>query len=373
MYTGRWWWTTGMTSGGVLGDLEDVIYGYSGTSGERLVKKRNKLPDRSLPPDDRWRNSSHTLMAMLKRITRVALFDAEPHRYMVPVTLMVLSRTVNLATVRVAESHSHTFRHPSEEDHGVIERATYALSEIARLSNGARDIVDTKITDHILGLLESPSPNIRKWTCRLVGRLASHKFSSTAVLELNPFMQLANLSCEEDLEVLEQTVYALSQLAGWLDEMDVLIIGKPGVAQVHCAGHFRVQTFDEDPGVIGQATYALAEILRWLDGAQAIAEEKTLDHVLELLSSQSSKTRKRTCKLVGRLASHESTASTVLELNPSEQLVFLLRRKVSRPLRMQTSIYFEELQELSPSTDAETQVRIHKILDNLDKGTGIAL
>ncbi|KAJ6530116.1 hypothetical protein B0H19DRAFT_1082525 [Mycena capillaripes] len=100
-----------MTSGGVLGDVGDVIYGYSGTSGERLVKKRNKSPDRSLPPDDRWWGGGHTLMAVLKRITRVALFDAES---LVPVTLMVLSRTVNLATVRVAESHSHPFRHPSD-------------------------------------------------------------------------------------------------------------------------------------------------------------------------------------------------------------------------------------------------------------------
>jgi superfamily I DNA/RNA helicase len=53
-------------------------------------------------------------MAMLKRTTRVALFDAESHCYMVPVALMALSRTVNLVTVRVAESHSHPFRHPSE-------------------------------------------------------------------------------------------------------------------------------------------------------------------------------------------------------------------------------------------------------------------
>ncbi|KAJ7812805.1 hypothetical protein B0H14DRAFT_3478572 [Mycena olivaceomarginata] len=38
-------------------------------------------------------------MAVLKRITRVALFDAESHCYMVPVALMALSRTANLATI----------------------------------------------------------------------------------------------------------------------------------------------------------------------------------------------------------------------------------------------------------------------------------
>jgi hypothetical protein len=50
-------------------------------------------------------------MAMLKQAMRVALFDAESHCYMVLVALMGLSRTVNLVTVRVAESHSHPFRH----------------------------------------------------------------------------------------------------------------------------------------------------------------------------------------------------------------------------------------------------------------------
>jgi hypothetical protein len=58
-------------------------------------------------------------MAVLMRITRVALFNAESHCYMVPLTLMVLSRTVNLAKVRVAESHSHPFRHPSETSQSV--------------------------------------------------------------------------------------------------------------------------------------------------------------------------------------------------------------------------------------------------------------
>ncbi|KAJ6528056.1 hypothetical protein B0H19DRAFT_1083581 [Mycena capillaripes] len=53
-------------------------------------------------------------MAMLKRTTRVAVLNAGSHCYMGPVALMVLSRTVNLVTVRVAESHSHPFRHPSE-------------------------------------------------------------------------------------------------------------------------------------------------------------------------------------------------------------------------------------------------------------------
>ncbi|KAJ7711155.1 hypothetical protein B0H14DRAFT_2645884 [Mycena olivaceomarginata] len=98
----------------VLGDLGDAIYGCSGTrdpSGGKIgkIRERNR-------PAASSRLMIGTVIAFYKRTTRVALFDAELHCCMVPVALMALSRTVNLATVRVAESHSHPFRHPSLEN-----------------------------------------------------------------------------------------------------------------------------------------------------------------------------------------------------------------------------------------------------------------
>ncbi|KAF8196699.1 hypothetical protein K438DRAFT_740363 [Mycena galopus ATCC 62051] len=48
-------------------------------------------------------------------------------------------------------------------------------------------------------------------------------------------------------------------------------------------------------------------------------------HVLALLESPNSMVRAWTCELVGRLASHESTASDILELKPCVPLVSSLR------------------------------------------------
>jgi hypothetical protein len=110
---------------------------------------------------------------------------------------------------------------------------------------------------------------------------------------------------------------------------------------------FSPSNSDEDSEVIVEATWALSEIAQWLDGAQAIVDAKALDHVLIspkpdisfdkatnyerlvviLLESPKSEVREWTCQLVGRLASHYSTAPAIfeLELKPCVRLVSLLR------------------------------------------------
>lgn len=74
--------------------------------------------------------------------------------------------------------------------------------------------------------------------------------------------------------------------------------------------------------------YKLAHILRRLEGAQAIVDAKLLDRVLELrilelLYSPITDIQASTCKLVGRLVSHEPTAPAILRLNPSTRLANL--------------------------------------------------
>ncbi|KAJ6553192.1 armadillo-type protein [Mycena capillaripes] len=229
-------------------------------------------------------------------------------------------------------------------DYVVVAEATYTLSQFARWLDGAQAIVQANTLDHVSKLLESRTPNIRKCTCLLIGNLAWHDSTSLTVWGLRPCAQL------------------------------VALLG------------------DEDRGVIEQATYALSQIAGWLDGAQAIVDAQMLDHILELLNSRSPDVRNWTCELAENLASHKSTAPAVLELNPSKQFVFLLRE----PLTCTSAIFAlcaiselpdgvmalacldvsEELQELSQSTDAETRVQIHTILENLARhieGIGIAL
>ncbi|KAF7350426.1 hypothetical protein MVEN_01347600 [Mycena venus] len=158
----------------------------------------------------------------------------------------------------------------------VIECATYALSQIARRPDGAQAIVDAKTLDHVLKCFKSPLPSCREYACALLGCLASHESIVPAVLELKPVMQLR--SC--------------------LNE--------------------------EDPRVIGGATYALSRIARRLDGALAIVDENVMDHVLELLESPSSNVQGYACILVGRLASYDLTAPAILEMQPCMQLVAFL-------------------------------------------------
>jgi CRISPR/Cas system endoribonuclease Cas6 (RAMP superfamily) len=71
-------------------------------------------------------------------------------------------------------------------------------------------------------------------------------------------------------------------------------------------------------------TYALSQIAQWVDGAKDVVDAKALDHVLRLLKSPNLDTRELASKLVGNLASHESTEQAILKLNLSVQLVSLL-------------------------------------------------
>jgi hypothetical protein len=81
----------------------------------------------------------------------------------------------------------------SDENSLVIMRAMYALSQIARWSDGAEAVVDAMVLDHVSVLLESARSEVREWTCELVGRLTSHNCTAGAVLELKPHKRLVSL------------------------------------------------------------------------------------------------------------------------------------------------------------------------------------
>jgi hypothetical protein len=82
---------------------------------------------------------------------------------------------------------------------------------------------------------------------------------------------------------------------------------------------------DEYSEVIGSATFALCEIAQWLEGAKAIVDSKALDHVSLLFKSPNPCARMWTCFLVARFAHHGLDVPAVLKLEPSLQLLSLLR------------------------------------------------
>ncbi|KAJ7355699.1 hypothetical protein DFH08DRAFT_506146 [Mycena albidolilacea] len=79
-----------------------------------------------------------------------------------------------------------------DEDSRAISGATYALSQIARWPDGAHAILTANVLDHVLVLLESPSPTVRICTCEMVARLGEHEITAPAVLEFQPSARLVS-------------------------------------------------------------------------------------------------------------------------------------------------------------------------------------
>ncbi|KAF8196753.1 armadillo-type protein [Mycena galopus ATCC 62051] len=240
----------------------------------------------------------------------------------------------------------------------VIREAASLLCEIAKSADGAQAIVKAKAIDYISTLLRSPSSGVRDSACELVGRLACHQSTGSAILELNPCTQLVSLLRDTDSQ---WAIKALCQIARWADGLDAIVQAKatdyvlvllespnsevrectceligmlagcessaPAILEVEPQLHIVSVLNDEDPKVVRSAMYALSQISRWSDDARATVYVKGADHILTLIESPSSKVREWTCELIGMLAGCESTAAAVLELKPYGLLVTLLSDK----------------------------------------------
>ncbi|KAF7356837.1 hypothetical protein MVEN_01019300 [Mycena venus] len=147
------------------------------------------------------------------------------------------------------------------------------LAQISQWLDGAQAVLNANILRRVSLLLKSPSANVQKWTSQFLGCLASHKSTAPAILKLKPCV------CDSNSEV------------------------------------------------IAEATYALSQIALWLDGARAIVNAERLECVFNLLDTPEPKVRQWTCMLVGRLASHKSTAGVILNLEPCVELVSLLHEE----------------------------------------------
>ncbi|KAJ7880372.1 armadillo-type protein [Mycena olivaceomarginata] len=245
----------------------------------------------------------------------------------------------------------------------VVRPAIEALREIAKRADGAQAVVDAKAVDYILILLESPGPRVR-WACMLLERLAGHDFGARAMLESGVCVRLVSLLSEaySDLTETVPIFDALSQIAHWPDNSQAIVDANalngllalfknvkeparrllkqlakhesivPSISQL-TAFVCLLKLYNEKM-VMVWVIHKLAHILRRLEGARAIVDAKLLDRVLELrilelLYSPIIDIQASTCKLVGRLASHEPTAPAILKLNPSTRLANLLYKPVT--------------------------------------------
>ncbi|KAK7031430.1 armadillo-type protein [Favolaschia claudopus] len=195
------------------------------------------------------------------------------------------------------------------------------LSEIAdqTLSSevDAIAVVDSPVFPFLPQMLEADDPGVKSASWRLIGNLAVHESIVSTILGL--------------------------QVCGKL----VLLLRH------------------QDSRVVWAATHALSRLARWLDGAKSIVDAQAFHCVLELLASANPEARKRTCELVGTLASHAATAPVILELQVSVQLMCLLHD--ADPVVVGAAAY--ALSEIAPwldkekvSVDAETLGRILELL-----------
>ncbi|KAJ7850061.1 armadillo-type protein [Mycena olivaceomarginata] len=162
-----------------------------------------------------------------------------------------------------------------DDEDSLAYQAAYTLTQIAQWEDGTKAVVDAKVLDYVLPLLESPNPMTRKWACQLTGHLARHGSTAPAILKLNISVPLVSLLGDED-------------------------------------------------SVAYRAAYALTQIARWEDGAKAVVDAKALDYVSPLLKSPNQETRRWTYALTGHLAHHRSTAPAILQPNHCEQIMSLL-------------------------------------------------
>ncbi|KAJ7652246.1 armadillo-type protein, partial [Mycena rosella] len=113
----------------------------------------------------------------------------------------------------------------SESDSEVVENATYALSWITYSSHGVEATLNADILDVIPALLKSPTPQVRRWTCRIIGHIALHK-SRASILRLNPCSMLVSFLSDVNVQLRESAIYALSWLTQWPEGAQAAVTAK---------------------------------------------------------------------------------------------------------------------------------------------------
>ncbi|KAF7360374.1 hypothetical protein MVEN_00767200 [Mycena venus] len=242
-----------------------------------------------------------------------------------------------------------------DEHSEVFWPATEALSSIAQSLEATPGIV-TEMLDRVLGLLESPSAGVRRWTCDLVEKLACN---STILLELSEStvcVQLVSLLRDEHSEVFWSARNALISIAHRLEDAPVVvaeIVGQvldllesptpyvrtrtcdlvdklarhqftvPIILKSAALGRLLSLLQDKHSEVVLSATKTLSHLAQNVDGALGIANE--LCNVLDSLESLRPETQGWICDLVRTVARHKSTATAVLESKAFVRLAPLLR------------------------------------------------
>ncbi|KAJ7450961.1 armadillo-type protein [Mycena galericulata] len=163
-----------------------------------------------------------------------------------------------------------------ENNIDIVEYAVDTLSHISIDLVDARAVINAGALDFVTKLLKSPRAVVRISMCSLLANLGSYESTAVAVVCVGACIKLVALLREDDVDVIESAIFALSHIANSLD------------------------------------------------GARAVINAGVLDFVTKLLESSSAEVRGQTSRLVARLA-HKSTMPDILAAQLCAPLVALLR------------------------------------------------
>ncbi|KAJ7270417.1 armadillo-type protein [Mycena rebaudengoi] len=241
----------------------------------------------------------------------------------------------------------------------VVASAVRALVKIALQTDGALAVVEAGVSHTIDQLLESLDSGVRTWACNLLGNLALHESTASAAWQERRCHRLVKLSCDDSPAVADNAVYALSQIARWVDGGDAVvdaralqlfenlvqssIVGvrrwtcvmvanlvrhpstRSTVLAVYPCGSLVDLLRDEHPEVIVSASSALSWISESLEGAQAVIEAGANQMIDQLLQSSNTDVQRSTCFLLGNLVGFQPTVAAIWEGNRCTMLVELAR------------------------------------------------
>ncbi|KAJ7479234.1 armadillo-type protein [Mycena latifolia] len=212
-----------------------------------------------------------------------------------------------------------------------------ALYWIAWSLEGAQAVVGARVLDFVPELLESPNTNVCGWTWSMLGRVACHKPTATAVLAVIPCCRLVPLLHGGNLAVAESVAKVLygiarspegAQAVLELVHVGALLASPSGVVRRWmCAalGELVWQESTRDAVLRINPCPQLVSLLRFPEGAQAVMEAKIMD-VEELLASENTWDREEGCLILTLLASQDPCMPALIRLKLFRMLVSLLGR-----------------------------------------------
>ncbi|KAJ7494136.1 armadillo-type protein [Mycena latifolia] len=229
------------------------------------------------------------------------------------------------SSAAVIEPLMALLRQVSDGDMKDVARMFELLMYIADSPVGAEGVMAANALPYLLDGLGSPSSPVRGAACYLTCKLAGHQSTAAAVIDLNPCKQLVAIS----RQVLDHVPKWFTSPDHWMRRSACRLLEKLARHKSTAAAVMDLELCESDPDddLALSTLEALASIANWPTGAEAVVAAKALDHLTKILVSRWAYMREDACWLLAALAQHESTAQAVARAVPRERLAALLRDK----------------------------------------------